>query len=149
MDCGSAISHHEYVFGVGKQHLEIVHGLERQRVLVAESRGRNPVPSYHFEYERSDCRVDHILGHAGLFKSHRFLFRLVPVVTHLQDSRHHSSLLSAPVTEIRLSTIHSTPSRAYIKNALLTLKNFIVKYYNTRCFRSFSLFLDLKFNFMI
>lgn len=98
---GPAVSHHEYVFGVGEQHLQIVHGLERQRVLVAQTWRRDPVPGDHFEYERSDRGVDHFLGHAGLLQPQRLFRRLVPVVAHLQDPGHHARLLTAPVQYTR------------------------------------------------
>lgn len=92
-----AVAHHEYVLGVGEQHFEIVHGLQRQRVLVTQPGRRDAMSGDHFEYERSDRRVDHLLGHAGLLQPQRFFGRLVPVVAHLQDSRHHPGLLAAPV----------------------------------------------------
>lgn len=51
MDGCSAVANHEYVLGVGKQHLQIVHRLESQRVFVAQSRCRHPVPSDNFQNE--------------------------------------------------------------------------------------------------
>lgn len=97
MDGCPAVAHHEYVLGVGKQHLQIVHGLERQGVLVAQPGRRHPVTGDDFEDERSDGGVDDFIGDAGFFQPKRLLGRFVPMVAHLQDSRHHPRLLATPV----------------------------------------------------
>lgn len=97
MHRGPAVAHHEYVLGVREQQLQVVHELKRQRVLVAQTGCRHSVSSDHFEDKRSNGRVDHILGHAGLFQPQRLFGRLVPMAAHLQDPRNHPRLLSTPV----------------------------------------------------
>lgn len=54
MDGGPAVSHHEDELALWKQLGEVVGRLERERVLVAETRRRLAVSSYHLQTERRD-----------------------------------------------------------------------------------------------
>lgn len=137
MDGGPAVAHHENIFGVREQHLQVVHGLERQRVFVAQPGGRDPVPGDHFEYERSDRRVDHFLGDAGFLEPQRFFGRLVPVVAHLQDSRHHPGFLATPAhgqrsgrKTIQLHYVHVRFSWFYMHTILCRV------FWNRRIFKT-------------
>lgn len=72
MHGGTAVAHHKQELGVGEQLQHVCAHLEHQRVLVAQSGRRVPVPDDHLQAERSDGVIEYGLRYTRLLQPHTF-----------------------------------------------------------------------------